>query len=318
MKKVLLTGVNGFIGTNIAKLLLEKGYEVIGLDIDNSENKELANSPKYSFFKTDITNPSSFPSDIETCDTLIHCAALVHNKSKDLSRDNFIKINFDGTRNSLEFLKKLGGKHVVFISTISVYGEVSPNTSPDESTKLNPADFYGESKVMAEDFVKSFSVENDLSYSIFRLTPVYGRDFLLNLNKRIYLPKALAFYKINSGSQLVSLCSVKNVAEASLLSIENPIFNKGVINLKDNENYSFTQIIEIFKDVFSQKKKPVISIPSIIPESIFKIMGIFIPNKAKFLLFNLGKITNNMTFDSSFLSCHNITLPWNLKRTLEK
>ena len=315
--RVLVTGTNGYIGSKIAKGILGKGFGIIGIDIKGINNNSLCDNPNFQFFKADITNAETFPDQLKEANVLVHCAALVHKQSSDLSRENYFRVNCEGTKNILNFLDKGRLKQIVFLSTVSVYGGISNNMTPDEDTSTNPEDFYGESKLAAENEIKEFSEKYHIPYTIFRLVPVYGDFFLLNLNKRIYLPGKMAFYKIGDGGQCLSLVSVNNVVDVIADSINNPSFYNETFIVKDVEDYSINGIISTFKDIYLEHRKPVFQIPLCIPETVFKLLGLVMPERAKFYEYQLKKIADDNIYSGSRLLSTGIQLKWNLKNTLK-
>lgn len=66
---------------------------------------------------------------------------------------------------------------IFFLSTVSVYGDMPVGVVPDENTQTHPEDFYGESKLAAEDAIREFSERYKIPHTIFRLVPVYGDFF---------------------------------------------------------------------------------------------------------------------------------------------
>ena len=188
---------------------------------------------------------------------------------------------------------------------------------PDEDTPANPEDFYGESKLAAESEIRKFSEKYKIPYTIFRLVPVYGDLFLLNLNKRMYLPGKMAFYKIGSGNQRLSIVSVNNVVDVIAACINNPSFYNNTFIVKDVEDYSINEIIYTFKEVYSQKGKLIFRIPLRLPKTVFKLIGLIAPDKAKFYEYQLKKIANDNIYSGSKLISMGIQLKWNLKNTLK-
>jgi len=315
--KVLVTGINGYIGSKIAQTLLEEGGKIIGIDLCSENVFPLANNPNFKFINADITNTKTLPDEIKNADVLIHCAALVHKKSSDLSKENYFRVNCEGTKNMLNFLDKGRLKQIVFLSTVSVYGNRFNGIPPDEDTPAKPEDFYGESKLAAENEIRKFSQKYHIPYTIFRLAPVYGDSFLLNINKRIYLPGSVAFYKVGDGEQYLSLVSVNNVVDVVVKCINNALFFDETFIVKDVEDYSINGIIETFKKIYLQKGKPVLRIPLCILKTVLKLIGIVMPRRAKFYEYQLRKITENAVYDGKKL--HSIIdLKWNIRNTLLK
>ena len=317
MHNIIITGCNGYIGFKFVNALLRKNCNIYGMDLDVSHNKGLENKDDFKYFRADITNAETFSGQLKEADVLIHCAALVHKRSPDLSRENYFRINCEGTKNMLDFLDRDRLKQIIFLSTVSVYGDVLNGIEPDENTQASPEDFYGESKLAAEDAIREFSDKHKIPYTIFRLTPVYGELFLLNINKRIYLPGKTAFYKIGSGDQRLSLASVNNVVDVVVGSINNGNYFNRTFIVKDIGDYSINEIISTFKDIFSQHSKPVVRVPLRFPEAAFKLLGFVMPERARYYGYQLRKIAGDAVYSGAKL--HSMVQPkWNLKNTLKK
>jgi nucleoside-diphosphate-sugar epimerase len=314
---ILITGACGYIGSKITQVILQAGKNVIGVDSNPELDPLLSGKSGFEFILADIANPATFPTGVKKADILVHCAALVHKRSSDLSRKNYFRINYEGTKNILNFLDKGRLKQIIFLSTVSVYGDISNSIVPDENTRAAPEDLYGESKLAAEDAIKEFSDKHKIPYTIFRLTPVYGDFFLLNINKRIYFPGKMAFYKIGSGDQRLSLVSVKNVVDVVVGSVNNSNYFNQTFIVKDTEDYSINEIISTFKDIFSQHNKPVVKIPLCVPGVAFKLLGFVMHEKARFYGYQLRKITDDAVYSGAKLHSM-VQMKWNLRNTLQK
>jgi nucleoside-diphosphate-sugar epimerase len=100
MKKIVITGVNGIIGSELCKRFIDEGYYVIGIDRREPQEKE-EDRVQFEYVKSDITDQDKvgqFFLELRF-DYLIHYAALVHKNSPGLSFNNFMKINYEGTKN---------------------------------------------------------------------------------------------------------------------------------------------------------------------------------------------------------------------------
>ena len=170
--KILITGVYGIIGSYLCEKLRNEGFFIVGIGKKESYN----GCNKYYY--CDIINMESMEkvfkenSDIEV---VIHCAALAHNKGDDLSRERFIKINYDGTKNLVDMCNKfLKLKSFIFLSTISVYGERFSISEYREYETISPKTPYAVSKKLSESYIRE-NLKGD--YSILRLASVYSKDF---------------------------------------------------------------------------------------------------------------------------------------------
>ena len=165
MKKVIVTGGLGFIGSNLIKLLLKKNYYVINIDkVSYSSNKynlkEYDNNKNYKFIKLDINNKKLTkifkrykPIGVFNLAAETHVDRSIDNPS------NFIKSNILGTFNLLEsfrrFYKSYSNTKLIHISTDEVFGDVLIGRS-NENFKYKPSSPYAASKASSDHLVSSY------------------------------------------------------------------------------------------------------------------------------------------------------------------
>ncbi|GAB1772421.1 MULTISPECIES: NAD-dependent epimerase/dehydratase family protein [Priestia] len=173
MKKIIITGVNSYIGKNLADLLKDKfdQYEVKLMSVKNEEWE------KQDFSKYDV---------------IVHVAGIVHQKKNKVSQEQYIKVNAELTRELAVKAKNEGVKQFIFLSTMSIYGEIGSlerKISIDENTLPSPQNFYGESKLLGEKYLLDLEQDNFKIY-ILRPPMVYGENCPGNYN----LLKKLSMY----------------------------------------------------------------------------------------------------------------------------
>ena len=165
MKKVLVTGGLGFIGSNLIKLLLKKNYYVINIDkVSYSSNKynvkEYDNNKNYKFIKLDI-NSKKLTKIFKRYKPIgvFNLAAETHVDRSIDNPSNFIKSNILGTFNLLEsfrrFYKSYSNTKLIHISTDEVFGDVLTGRS-NENFKYKPSSPYAASKASSDHLVSSY------------------------------------------------------------------------------------------------------------------------------------------------------------------
>ena len=165
MKKVLVTGGLGFIGSNLIKLLLKKNYYVINIDkVSYSSNKynvkEHDNNKNYKFIKLDI-NSKKLTKILKKYKPIgvFNLAAETHVDRSIDNPSNFIKSNILGTFNLLEsfrkFYKSYSNTKLIHISTDEVFGDVLTGRS-NENFKYKPSSPYAASKASSDHLVSSY------------------------------------------------------------------------------------------------------------------------------------------------------------------
>jgi UDP-glucose 4-epimerase len=179
LKKILVTGGAGYIGSHTVKLLLEKGFEVIVLDNLSRGYRDaidaLTSYGKLAFVKGDLRNPDEINElfTVHAIDAVLHFAALcLVNESIELPHLYFHN-NTIGTYNLLEAMRVNNLKKLIFSSTCAVYGE-SQYLPVDENHPLNPLNPYGESKLLSEKMIRWYGEIHEISYAILRYFNVCG------------------------------------------------------------------------------------------------------------------------------------------------
>ena len=163
MKKILVTGGSGFIGSNLVKFLLKKKYFVINIDcLKYSANpyntKNLNKNKNYVFFKLDINNKNKILKILKKYkpEGIFNLAAETHVDRSIDSPYNFIHSNILGTYNLLETIRKYKKKiKLIHISTDEVYGDVLKGRS-DEEYPYKPSSPYSSSKASSDHLVQAY------------------------------------------------------------------------------------------------------------------------------------------------------------------
>jgi len=163
MKKVIVTGGSGFIGSNLIKYLLKKKYFVINIDkLSYSGNpynvKDLNRSKNYVFYKVDLNNKKNIIKILQKYKPIgiFNLAAETHVDRSIENPINFLNSNVLGTYNLLEAILTYKRKiKLVHVSTDEVYGDVIKGRSNEQSS-YNPSSPYSSTKAAADHLVKSY------------------------------------------------------------------------------------------------------------------------------------------------------------------
>ena len=188
MKKILITGGAGFIGSHVVRLFVTKysDYQIYNLDAltyaGNLENlADIENAPNYTFLKGDITDESFISNLFEKYqfDGVIHLAAESHVDRSIEDPMAFVKTNVIGTVNLLNAARKLWaknteGKRFYHISTDEVYGSLGAEGLFTETTSYDPNSPYSASKASSDHFVRAYGETYGLPYVLTNCSNNYG------------------------------------------------------------------------------------------------------------------------------------------------
>lgn len=188
MKKILITGGAGFIGSHVVRLFVQKypEYKIFNLDVltyaGNLENiTDIEKAPNYTFIKGDITD-ESFIANLfaeHQFDGVVHLAAESHVDRSIEDPMAFVKTNVIGTVNLLNVSRKqwandLEGKRFYHISTDEVYGSLGAEGLFTETTAYDPNSPYSASKASSDHFVRAYGETYGLPYVITNCSNNYG------------------------------------------------------------------------------------------------------------------------------------------------
>lgn len=238
--KILITGVYGTVGSYLCQKL-KNDNEIIGIG-----RREIYNGC-HKYYSCDITDKNQIENILKEnsdLDIIIHCAALAHNKGNDLSKERFMKVNFEATKYFVDLSNKyLKLKNFIFISTISVYGERLDKDVYVETDVCEPRSPYAVAKKLSEEYI----TENyNFNYTILRLAPVYSKDFTLNIERRSKI-KGIP-YVVGNGKQRLSLCNIRNIYEAVNYIVNNTETEANEIyNISDRKIYEFNDLLNFIR-----------------------------------------------------------------------
>ena len=266
MRKIVVTGGQGFIGSNLIELLLEKKYFVINIDKSSySANpynvRNFRNNKNYVFYKLDINNRKKVFNILKKFKPtgIFNLAAETH---VDRSIDNphsFLKTNIFGVFNLLEavnLFNKNSRKKIklVHVSTDEVYGDIKKNIQVNENYNYNPSSPYSASKAAADQLIKSYNRTYGSNVIIANSCNNYGPNqlpekFIPKIIFNIIQNKSIPLY--GKGTNIREWIYVRDNCEALL-----KIFQKGKIGKNYNIGTGIrVKNLEIIKLILRIAKK---------------------------------------------------------------
>ena len=174
MNKVIVTGGNGFIGSNLINFLIQKNYFVINIDKStyskNSYILKNLSKRNYIFYKLDINNKKKILNILKKNkpNAIFNLAAETHVDRSIDSPKEFINSNICGVFNLLEAIREYKRKiRLIHISTDEVYGDLNGSSRSDEKSSYNPSSPYSASKAssdhLIQSYVRTFGVDASIS-----------------------------------------------------------------------------------------------------------------------------------------------------------
>ncbi|HOJ16897.1 MAG TPA: NAD(P)-dependent oxidoreductase [Caldisericia bacterium] len=263
--KVLVTGVAGYIGSVLTHKLLNKGFEVIGIDnllYGGESLLSIYNHPNFKFYKKDIRNIETIVSLVNEVGAVIHLAAIVGDPACAKQPQLAISTNLDGSINLLKAANNsYSVKNFIFASTCSNYGKMEGNSYVTEESPLKPVSLYAELKVKFEEIMLDGEYHKNFCPTALRFATAYGISprmrFDLTVNeftKDAALGRELTIF----GEQFWRpYCNVEDIANACILVLESEPDKvyKNVFNVGDTrENYQKKMLAEELKKLIPDLK----------------------------------------------------------------
>lgn len=256
MYKILITGVNGFVGKYLYDQM-KSSYVVYGLDLK-------PNTMVDRMLVCDITQSEEVRRVLEDVDIdiVIHCAALAHNDTGKLTNEDFHRVNVEGTKNLINALcfKKI--QRFLLFSSVSVYGEYGCSEAITEEAETNPLTDYAKSKLDAEQLLKDQSF---FKYFILRMPVIHSPEFLKDIYKR-FLTRKIGplnlILKPGSGNQVHSFCNIENLFTSIIQLIQIEDLESQKIHIADKFQYSTNDLIRYYKS--DKNRIAIIPIPKML------------------------------------------------------
>ncbi len=258
MKRVLVTGADGFIGSHLVEGLLDRGYLVKGLAQYNSfgrlgwlEDIKSSNSDNLQIISGDIRDPFFVNDIVQECNAVLHLAALIAIPHSYVSPSSYLETNVMGTLNVLNACKIRGDLKVVCTSSSEIYGSAQ-YVPIDELHPINAQSPYAASKIGADQLALSYIKSFDLPISIVRPFNTYGP----RQSNRAVIPSIIC--QIVNGAKEIYLGDVTPTRDFSyvtdtvngfiqMLEIEPSISE--IINLGSDFEISIEKVVRLVSDI---------------------------------------------------------------------
>ncbi|GAX44580.1 NAD-dependent epimerase/dehydratase [Tolypothrix sp. NIES-4075] len=255
--KILVTGTEGYLGSLLPPLLIERGHEVIGVDTGFYKVGWLYNGTEVTAktLNKDIRNITA--EDLQGVEAIVHMAELSNDPTGQLSPTITYDINHKGSVRLAKLAKEAGVRRFVYMSSCSVYGVATEGDVTEESS-VNPQTAYAECKTLVERDVKPLA-DDDFSPTFMRNATAFGASprmrFDIVLNNLAGLAWTTKEIKMTSdGTPWRPLVHALDICKAIVCAVEAPrdIVHNQIFNVGDTtNNYRVKEIAEIIADVFT-------------------------------------------------------------------
>lgn len=259
-RKIVITGIAGFIGSNLASRLLAEGYEVLG--IDNLAYGLRENVPEeVRFHLKDIRNKEIYPL-FQGVDTVFHLAA--KNCIADCQADpvETAEINIYGTVNVFEAAKRAGVRKVIYAESSALYEGSSIYPTPE--SEIKPESFYAVSKLASMYFAKAYQRFYGLKLTALRYFCVYGpvQDY------RRTIPPVMSAFIIKllkgerpiiygTGEKRRDFVYVDDVNDFHMICVKDDRTNGKTFNIGSGINYSVHEILYEISKILNVSLDPI-------------------------------------------------------------
>lgn len=258
--KVLITGVAGFIGSNLAKAHLIEGHEVVGVDnFSTGSRRNIENLQDLDFIDSGVIESiSSLP---QAVDVIYHFASPASPEKYMAQPINTMEVNTTGTHRLLEYASKVGAR-LIFASTSEVYGD--PLLTPQAESywgnvnPIGPRSIYDEAKRFGETLVSHFQRQNLANAGIIRIFNTYGPNMdpydgrvVSNFIRQALQGQPLTIY--GSGEQTRSFCYIDDLVRG--IRAMGTSSEAGPINLGNPEERTLLDLAEIVLEITNSSSK---------------------------------------------------------------
>ena len=254
MKKVIVTGGCGFIGSHLTEKLINLGYKVIVIDnLSTGRLENISNfKNKLKFYKLDIKYQNRIEHLFKDIDIVFHCAALADIVPSIQKPKKYHESNVTGSLNVVSSCVKYNVKKIIYTASSSCYG-INNNTPTSEDEKINPEYPYALTKYLGEQIILHWSKVyklNCISLRLFnvygpksRTSGTYGAMFGTFLTQKLFNQP---FTVVGNGKQTRDFTYVSDIVDALIAAAKSKI-KLDVMNVGSGESVSVNRIIKLLK-----------------------------------------------------------------------
>ena len=230
MKNILITGKNSYIGTSL-------------------ENWLMREPDKYKVDTVDMKDGSWKEKDFSLYDVVFHVAGIAHVSSDPKMEDLYYKVNRDLTIETAEKAKAEGVKQFIFMSSIIVYGDSSSSKRIiDRNTVPMPSNFYGNSKLQAEEGIKDLE-SDDFKIVVLRPPMIYGKGSKGNYPRLANMAKKIPVFPDIDNER--SMLNIDNLCEFIKVMIDHE--ETGLYFPQNKEYVKTSELVKLIGEIHERR-----------------------------------------------------------------
>jgi nucleoside-diphosphate-sugar epimerase len=247
MKRILITGINGFVGTNFTKRWSEN-HKLFGLDIKRRDKKGVEQTFGWDNFN-----------NLPPLDAIVHLAGKAHDTKNKRLTHSYFDINVGLTQKIFDYFMESDAKTFVFFSSVKAAADSVPGDILTENVVPHPVGPYGESKIKAEQYILNFMKKDprvhDKNIYILRPCMIHGPGNKGNLNLLYNVVSKGIPWPLGSYENLRSFCSIDNINFVVEQLIVKDDIESGTYHVGDDEPISTNELIGMISESVGKRSR---------------------------------------------------------------
>lgn len=276
MRRALVTGATGLVGSHIVERLRADGWHVRAL-VRDPRRATWLESLGAELFVGDVLDARALVHASAACDAIFHCAAAILPERAEW--ESYRATNLDGTQNAIAAARAAGAR-LLHVSSVAVYGGATRYRSAptDESVELPPLPddaFYARSKRESEAMVLDAHRRGEVWASVVRPDVIYGkrdRQFVPRIGK--VLSRGF-FPLLNGGRSTLAIVHAANVADGAMRAMRTDIAGGNAYNLANDYDVTVRDFVRLAAQGL-RRRVTLVPIPMVLAKTVFKVVTMVI------------------------------------------